>query len=167
MSGRSKRNASSSHEMSTSSWSRVRLLGTMAMSSNPYARRPDLPMPISTSAIYAPRNSGGKVKITAVKSRSVGSAAGRADVLLLPPLVERWNARTAPSAAASGRADHEHQELGEDAGRGAPDRLAVELEEVHRSVVLTREVPALLAVHVVSEQLGQADVEHAGDLGGV
>src|SRR5919204_6875692 len=36
--------------MSTSSGSRVRRLGTMAMSSNPYARRPDLPMPISTSA---------------------------------------------------------------------------------------------------------------------
>ena len=34
-SGRSKRKASSSQEMSTSSGSRVRRLGTMAMSSNP------------------------------------------------------------------------------------------------------------------------------------
>jgi hypothetical protein len=33
-----------------SSGSRVRRLGTIAMSSNPYARRPVLPMPISTSA---------------------------------------------------------------------------------------------------------------------
>ena len=41
--------ASTSHVMSTSSGSRVRRLGTMAMSSNPYARRPDLPIPISTS----------------------------------------------------------------------------------------------------------------------
>ena len=36
-SGSSKRWASSSHEMSTSSGSRVHRLGTMAMSSNPYA----------------------------------------------------------------------------------------------------------------------------------
>src|SRR6266508_78164 len=36
--------------MSMSSGSRVRRLGTMAMSSKPYARRPLLPMPISTSA---------------------------------------------------------------------------------------------------------------------
>src|SRR3954469_1837039 len=50
MRGRSKRNASISQVMSTSSGSRVRRLGTMAMSSNPYARRPDLPIPISTSA---------------------------------------------------------------------------------------------------------------------
>ena len=42
MSGRSKRKASISQEMSTSSGSRVRRLGTMAMSSKPYARRPDL-----------------------------------------------------------------------------------------------------------------------------
>jgi hypothetical protein len=32
----------------------VRRLGTMAMSSNPYARRPDLPIPISTSANVHP-----------------------------------------------------------------------------------------------------------------
>ena len=36
-SGSSKRKASISQEMSTSSGSRVRRLGTMAMSSNPYA----------------------------------------------------------------------------------------------------------------------------------
>src|SRR5688500_8164638 len=36
--------------MSTSSGSRVRRLGTMAMSSKPYARRPVFPSPISTSA---------------------------------------------------------------------------------------------------------------------
>src|SRR5258707_585666 len=35
--------------MSTSSGSRVRRLGTIAISSNPYARRPDFPIPISTS----------------------------------------------------------------------------------------------------------------------
>ena len=40
--------------MSTSSGSRVRRLGTIAMSSNPYARRPDLPMPISTSPRCSP-----------------------------------------------------------------------------------------------------------------
>src|SRR5688572_24335988 len=40
--------------MSTSSGSRVRRLGTMAMSSNPYARRPDLPIPISISAMSQP-----------------------------------------------------------------------------------------------------------------
>ena len=52
--GSSKVKASISQEMSTSSGSRVRRLGTMAMSSNPYARRPDLPMPISTSATALP-----------------------------------------------------------------------------------------------------------------
>ena len=54
ISGRSNVKASISQEMSTSSGSRVRRLGTMAMSSNPYARRPDLPMPISTSATAMP-----------------------------------------------------------------------------------------------------------------
>ena len=42
MSGSSNRKASISQEMSTSSGSRVRRLGTIAMSSNPYARRPGL-----------------------------------------------------------------------------------------------------------------------------
>ena len=50
ISGSSNRKASISQERSTSSGSRVRRLGTMAMSSSPYARRPDLPMPISISA---------------------------------------------------------------------------------------------------------------------
>ena len=50
-SGSSNRRPSSSHEVSTSSGSRVRRLGTIAMSSNPYARRPDFPSPISTSAM--------------------------------------------------------------------------------------------------------------------
>ncbi len=58
MSGNSKVKASISQEMSTSSGSRVRRLGTMAMSSNPYALRPDLPMPISTSATALPLFSG-------------------------------------------------------------------------------------------------------------
>ncbi len=44
----------SCHERSTSSGSRVRLLGTMAISSRPYARRPRLPRPISIST-RAPR----------------------------------------------------------------------------------------------------------------
>ena len=44
-------NASSSQEMSMSSGSRVRRLGTMAMSSNPYACRPDFAIPISTSTL--------------------------------------------------------------------------------------------------------------------
>src|SRR5438034_11235634 len=57
MRGSSNLKASISHEMSTSSGSRVRRLGTMAMSSNPYARRHDFPMPISTSAICAPHDS--------------------------------------------------------------------------------------------------------------
>src|SRR3954465_1858029 len=49
ISGSSSLYASTSQLMSTSSGSRVRRLGTIAMSSNPYARRPDLPIPISTS----------------------------------------------------------------------------------------------------------------------
>src|SRR5207302_7692549 len=80
---------------------------------------------------------------------------------------KRWNFADSAGTPTSGRADHQLQELGEDAGRGAPDRLAVELEEVHRSVVLAWEVPALLAVHLVGDQLGEADVEDAGHLGGV
>ena len=58
MSGSSKRNASISQEMSTSSGSRVRLDGTIAMSSKPYARRPDFPIPISTSATARPPRLG-------------------------------------------------------------------------------------------------------------
>ena len=49
MNGSWKRKASISQEISTSSGSLVRRLGTIAMSSNPYARRPDLPFPISIS----------------------------------------------------------------------------------------------------------------------
>src|SRR5436853_2337949 len=64
--GRSKRKASISHEMSTSSGTRVRRLGTMATSSNPYARRPDLPIPISTSATCDPLHaSSQRLKIAA------------------------------------------------------------------------------------------------------
>src|SRR5215207_11770126 len=40
--------------MSTSSGSRVRLLGTIATSSRRYPLRADLPIPISTSAMTAP-----------------------------------------------------------------------------------------------------------------
>ena len=47
--GSSKRYGPSVQVMSMSSGSRVRLEGTMAMSSKPYARRPFLPRPISTS----------------------------------------------------------------------------------------------------------------------
>src|SRR5436309_15972123 len=47
--------------MSTSSGSRVRRLGTMAMSSNPYARRPDLPIPISTSTFPPLRWRGSRI----------------------------------------------------------------------------------------------------------
>ena len=42
-------NGPSFQVMSTSSASRVRRLGTMAISSKPYARRPFFPRPISTS----------------------------------------------------------------------------------------------------------------------
>ena len=48
-SGSSKRYGPSVHEMSTSSGSRVRRDGTIAMSSNPYARRAFFPRPISIS----------------------------------------------------------------------------------------------------------------------
>src|ERR1035438_8629727 len=48
-SGRSKRYGPSVQEMSTSSGSRVRRDGTIAMSSNPYALLAFLPRPISTS----------------------------------------------------------------------------------------------------------------------
>src|SRR6266545_5706356 len=64
MSGNSKRNASISQEMSTSSGSRVRRLGTIAMSSNPYARRPDLPMPISTSATPCPLTRAARKRVS-------------------------------------------------------------------------------------------------------
>ena len=48
-SGSSKRYGPRFHEMSTSSGSRVRREGTIAMSSNPYARRAFFPRPISIS----------------------------------------------------------------------------------------------------------------------
>src|ERR1700742_1346700 len=48
-SGSSNRYGPSIHVTSMSSGSRVRLEGTIAMSSNPNARRPFLPRPISTS----------------------------------------------------------------------------------------------------------------------
>src|SRR3954454_10747040 len=53
-SGSSKRYGPSDQEMSTSSGSRVRREGTIAMSSNPNARRPFLPRPISTSTTGPP-----------------------------------------------------------------------------------------------------------------
>ena len=49
--GSSNRYASISQAIETSSGSRVRRDGAIAMSSKPYARRPVLPIPISTSAI--------------------------------------------------------------------------------------------------------------------
>ena len=64
--GRAKVKASISQEMSMSLGSRVRRLGTMAMSSKPQARRPDLPMPMSMSTrascrrLERQRTSGGQ-----------------------------------------------------------------------------------------------------------
>ena len=80
--GSSKRKASISHEISTSSGSLVRLLGTIAMSSNPYARRPDLPLPISISTIPTSRTRlrSGLVRLL---RRSTGQKA-----LLFRPLWE-------------------------------------------------------------------------------
>src|SRR3954453_6141196 len=51
-SGISNRYASICHATLTSSGSRVRRDGTMPISSSAYARRPLLPRPISTSAMY-------------------------------------------------------------------------------------------------------------------
>src|SRR3954447_19936603 len=51
--GRAKREASICHAVETSSGSRVRRLGTMAMSSKEYARRPRLARPISISVTRA------------------------------------------------------------------------------------------------------------------
>src|SRR4051794_1144647 len=59
--------------MSTSSGSRVRREGTIAMSSNPYARRAFLPRPISTSitASYCPlRTAAGRSSEACVRGRS-------------------------------------------------------------------------------------------------
>src|SRR5437588_2458102 len=53
-SGSSSRCGPSRQAMSTSSASRVRRLGTIAMSSNPYARRAFLPRPISISNTHDP-----------------------------------------------------------------------------------------------------------------
>src|SRR5205085_9666445 len=74
--------ASTSHVMSTSSGSRVRRLGTMAMSSNPYARRPDLPIPISTSTcppelrVVAQLHFAGRGEDTAAPPRARAPASG-------------------------------------------------------------------------------------------
>ena len=72
-SGSSNLKASISQEMSTSSGSRVRRLGTIAMSSNPYARRPDLPMPISTSAMCFPSHARKQLSVS-------GSSYPRSDL---------------------------------------------------------------------------------------
>src|SRR3954449_9648009 len=59
-SGSSKRYGPSVQVMSMSSGSRVRREGTIAMSSKPYARRPFLPRPISTSIEAHPTFDGGR-----------------------------------------------------------------------------------------------------------
>src|SRR3977135_354089 len=107
--GSSNRKASSSQEMSTSSGSRVRRLGTMAMSSNPYARLPDLPMPISSSATLFPF-----------------ALATRSDRVYCPP-PSPPTMRTRPSGPVE---EHQLQELVEYAGRRSPHDVLVQLEEV-------------------------------------
>src|ERR671915_651940 len=57
-SGSSKRYGPSIQLMSMSSGSRVRRDGTIAMSSNPYARRPFLPRPISISKLVLQQGRG-------------------------------------------------------------------------------------------------------------
>src|SRR4051812_10516535 len=149
MTGRSSLNASSSQEMSTSSGSRVRRLGTTAMSSNPYARRPDLPMPISTSnpvpptPLWPPRL--GKLQASPGRPPICGSGAG-------------------PVAPVAGHVDVDDpgQEPGQDPGGRAPDRLVGELVELHGALgAVEAPRPALLVVHLVGEELGERDVEDA------
>src|SRR5271165_165076 len=63
--------------MSTSSGSRVRRLGTMAMSSKPYARRPDLKMPISISATSSPSGLDAHADVTRRRAPTIPSWSPR------------------------------------------------------------------------------------------
>src|SRR5690348_16316761 len=148
MTGSSSLNASSSQEMSTSSGSRVRRLGTMAMSSNPYARRPDLPMPISTSNPVPPAPLGERSQFSPARGRGLGSGAGP-----VAPL------------AADLDPDDAGQEPGQDPSGRTPDGLVLELVELHGALgAVEAPRPALLVVHVVGEELGERDVEDPVDL---
>ena len=102
--------ASISQVMSTSSGSRVRRLGTIAMSSNPYARRPVLPIPISTSTLHA------------LRSAPETGIAGHRGSATSPRTARRR--RAVRTAAVRQRTEHQmRQKPGEDARRRAPDRL--------------------------------------------
>jgi hypothetical protein len=74
--GRANVNASISHVMSTSSGSRVRLEGTIATSSKPYARRAALPMPISISATVLLREPTDRTTRTPTRHRVGGGLHG-------------------------------------------------------------------------------------------
>src|SRR5262245_24514493 len=112
--------------MSTSSGSRVRRLGTIAMSSNPYARRPDLPIPISTSTVppETPRRHPGTDEPTAQALESGGSGVR--------------------GGLATG--NQVREEAREDARGRTPDGLVLELVEVDVEIGHPG-VPLLLAVH--------------------
>src|SRR5687768_8107803 len=137
--GNPKRKASSSQEMSTSSGSRVRREGTMAMSSKPYALRPDFPMPISTSMPY-PLLRRPKTEDT--------SGSGRT----LAPRNHFGH-----SGIRSPKAD-QNQQLVEDPGGHAPHHLALHVEEVDR-VRGGADVPSLLPVGTLGEEVGERHVE--------
>src|SRR3954467_8591346 len=128
MSGSSNLYGPSVQVMSMSSGSRVRLLGTIAMSSNPYARRPDLPIPISTSTRDLLGESeesrllrGAFSRLHQAALRSRFSAPHGPDRWLLPVI----------GASAAGEV---REEAGEDARARTPHRLADELVELHRSL---------------------------------
>src|SRR5581483_9810261 len=146
-SGRSNLYASISHEMSTSSGSRVRRLGTIAMSSNPYARRPVLPIPISTSTLKTP------------PSRPFRTAR------------KRPRYRLDGGGPRSGTERQVGEETREDARGRAPHRLPGNLVEVDRPVAAgfgveqaRVDVPQLLTERSRFEQFRQRDVENPNHL---
>src|SRR5487761_2411870 len=100
--------------MSTSSGSRVRRDGTMAMSSKPYACRADLKMPISTSAMG---------------TSASGKPARIERVVLLIYLTD-----SGPDPVRFGPLDlgHHAEQLGQHARRRPPDQITRDPEEGHR-----------------------------------
>src|SRR3954452_16479776 len=118
--------------MSMSSGTRVRLLGTIAMSSNPYARRPDLPIPVSTSTPDLLGESEESRLLLGAFSRLHQAALGSR--FSAPHGADRW---LLPVVRATG-AGEVGEEAGEDARARAPDRLADELVELHRPLVARR-----------------------------
>src|SRR3954453_7654473 len=75
-SGSSKRYASICQAIETSSGSRVRRLGPIAISSNPYASRPRLPRPVSISLKEFPADGASAVGLSARSFSTAGVVRG-------------------------------------------------------------------------------------------